>query len=308
LGFAFFIDHNTRNTLPSTFEVSTERPPVPNSIQRIRLGSGTPVPALGMGTWRMGERKRDRAREIDALKLGIERGMTLIDTAEMYADGGAERVVGEAIVGRRDEVFLVTKVYPHHATERGMVAACARSLDRLGTDRLDLYLLHWRGDVPLAQTVAGFETLRQAGSIRAWGVSNFDRSDMEELLRIPGAERCVANQVLYHLDCRGIEWDLLPFCRRRDIAVMAYSPFDEGRLLRKRRLKELAASLEISAAQLALAWLLAQDRVIAIPKAGDPKHVYDNLGALDVRLTQSLRAKIDDAFPPPSGPTALAMI
>jgi diketogulonate reductase-like aldo/keto reductase len=261
-----------------------------------------------MGTWRMGERRRERTREIDALKLGIELGMTCIDTAEMYADGGAEEVVGDAIARGRDEVFLVSKVYPHHATRRGTVAACERSLKRLRTDRLDLYLLHWRGDVPLAETVAGFEALRQAGRIRAWGVSNFDRSDMEELLRIPGGEHCAANQVLYNLGCRGIEWDLLPFCQRRNIAVMAYSPFDEGRLLRKRRLKDLAAHLKISAGQLALAWLLAQDQVIAIPKAGDKAHVHDNFGALAVRLPAALPLEIDKFFPPPSGPTALAMI
>ena len=281
---------------------------MPTPIRSVRLRSGAIVPALGMGTWRMGERRRERAREIDALRLGIELGMTLIDTAEMYADGGAERVVGEAVAGDRDRVFLVSKVYPHHATERGVVAACERSLERLDTDRLDLYLLHWRGDVPLAQTVAGFETLRQSGRIRAWGVSNFDRSDMEELLGIPGGNHCAANQVLYNLGCRGIEWDLLPYCRGRDIAVMAYSPFDEGRLLRKRRLKELAASLEISAPQLALAWLLAQQQVVAIPKAGAPTHVHDNFLAFDVRLSATLRAQVDDAFPPPSGPSALAMI
>jgi len=281
---------------------------MPTPIRSVRLRSGAIVPALGMGTWRMGERRRERAREIDALRLGIELGMTLIDTAEMYADGGAERVVGEAVAGDRDRVFLVSKVYPHHATERGVVAACERSLERLDTDRLDLYLLHWRGDVPLAQTVAGFETLRQSGRIRAWGVSNFDRSDMEELLGIPGGNHCAANQVLYNLGCRGIEWDLLPYCRGRDIAVMAYSPFDEGRLLRKRRLKELAASLEIDAPQLALAWLLAQQQVVAIPKAGAPTHVHDNFLAFDVRLSATLRAQVDDAFPPPSGPSALAMI
>jgi len=266
------------------------------------------MPALGMGTWRLGERKRERAGEVAALRLGIELGMTLIDTAEMYADGGSEEAVGEAIAGRRDEVFLVSKVYPHHATRRGVAAACSRSLKRLSTDHLDLYLLHWRGDIPLADTIAGFETLREEGSIRAWGVSNFDRSDMEELLGIPGGGHCAANQVLYNLGCRGIEWDLLPLCRRHGIAVMAYSPFDEGRLLRNRRLRALAERVSDTPAQLALAWLLAQDDVAAIPKASDPRHVHDNCSALDVTVPRALRAEIDGIFPPPSGPNALKMI
>ena len=266
------------------------------------------MPALGMGTWRMGERTRERAREVATLCVGIDLGMALIDTAEMYAEGGAEEVVGEAIAGRRDEVFLVSKVYPHNASRRGVVAACRRSLKRLSTDRLDLYLLHWRGDVPLAETIAGFETLREAGSIRAWGVSNFDRSDMEELLGIPGGGHCSANQVLYNLGCRGIEWDLLPLCRRHGIAVMAYSPFDEGRLLRNSKLNALAERAGVTPAQLALAWLLAQENVAAIPKASDPRHVHDNRSALDVRLPQELRAEIDRVFPPPSGPSALKMI
>jgi diketogulonate reductase-like aldo/keto reductase len=234
--------------------------------------------------------------------------MGLIDTAEMYGDGGAEEVVGEAIADRRDEVFLVSKVYPHHASERGVIAACKRSLKRLATDYLDLYLLHWRGEVPLAETIAGFETLREAGSIRAWGVSNFDRSDVEELLGIPGGGHCAANQVLYNLGRRGIEWDLLPLCRRQGIAVMAYSPFDEGRLLRSRRLRALAERAAVAPAQLALAWLLAQEQVIVIPKASAPEHVHDNRGALDLTLPQALRVEIDGIFPPPSGPSALEMI
>jgi diketogulonate reductase-like aldo/keto reductase len=281
---------------------------MPRSIPRVVLPSRVTMPALGMGTWRMGERPRERAREGAALRLGIDLGMSLIDTAEMYAEGGAEKVVGEAIAGRRDEVFLVSKVYPHNASRRGVVAACGRSLKRLSTDRLDLYLLHWRGDVPLAETIAGFETLREAGSIRAWGVSNFDRSDMEELLGIPGGGHCSANQVLYNLGCRGIEWDLLPLCRRHGIAVMAYSPFDEGRLLRNSKLNALAERAGVTPAQLALAWLLAQENVAAIPKASDPAHVHDNRSALDIRLPQALRAEIDRVFPPPSGPSALKMI
>ncbi len=266
------------------------------------------MPALGMGTWRMGERKRERASEVAALRLGIDLGMALIDTAEMYAEGEAEEVVGEAIAGRRDEAFLVSKVYPYNASRRGVVAACKRSLKRLSTDRLDLYLLHWRGDVPLAETIAGFESLRDAGSIRAWGVSNFDRSDMDELLGIPDGGHCAANQVLYNLGCRGTEWDLLPLCRRHSIAVMAYSPFDEGRLLRNSGLRALAKRAGFTPAQLALAWLLAQENVAAIPKASDPAHVHDNLSALDVTLPQALHAEIDRLFPPPSGPSTLKMI
>jgi diketogulonate reductase-like aldo/keto reductase len=266
------------------------------------------MPTLGMGTWRMGERARDRARELAALRLGLDLGMTLIDTAEMYADGEAERVVGEAIAGRRDQVFLVSKVLPHHASRRGVVAACERSLARLDTDRLDLYLLHWRGDITLSQTVAGFEQLRHDGRIRAWGVSNFDRRDMEELLALPSGARCVANQVLYHLDCRGIEWDLAPFCRRHGVAIMAYSPFDEGRLLRNRGLAQLARREGLTPAQLALAWLLARGNVAVIPKAGTAAHVHDNRRALEVELSPALSTEIDRGFPPPKRAGPLKMI
>ena len=256
----------------------------------------------------MGERASDRVREVAALRQGLDFGMTLIDTAEMYGEGGAERIIGEAIAGRRDEVFLVSKVYPHHASERGVVAACERSLSRLKTDHLDLYLLHWRGDIALAETVAGFEQLRAAGRIRDWGVSNFDRNDLEELLALPDGAHCAANQVLYHLDCRGIEWDLLPLCRRRHIAVMAYSPFNEGRLLRNRQLASLALRIGVGPAQIALAWLLAQPGVATIPKANDPAHVHDNFKALDVKLSSNVRAEIDRMFPPPSRATPLKMI
>jgi len=266
------------------------------------------MPALGMGTWRMGERASDRVREVAALRQGLDFGMTLIDTAEMYGDGGAEKLIGEAIAGRRDEVFLVSKVYPHHASRRGVVAACQRSLARLKTDHLDLYLLHWRGEIALAETVAGFEQLRAAGRIRDWGVSNFDRSDMEALLAVPDGAHCAANQLLYHLDCRGIEWDLLPLCRRQRIAVMAYSPFDEGRLLRKRRLVSLASRIGVTPAQVVLAWLIAQPDVATIPKANNPAHVHDNFKALDVKFSSGVRAEIDRIFPPPSRATALKMI
>jgi diketogulonate reductase-like aldo/keto reductase len=280
---------------------------MPASLPHLALRSGAAMPQLGMGTWHMGERQRARAQEVVALRQGLDAGLTLIDTAEMYGSGGAEEVVGEALAARRQDVFLVSKVYPHHGSRRGVINACRQSLQRLATDRLDLYLLHWRGDVPLADTVAGFEALRAEGSIRAWGVSNFDRGDMEELLALPGGEHCVANQVLYHLDCRGIEWDLLPLCRRHGIAIMAYSPLDEGRLLRERRLGELAASAGLSAAQLALAWLLAQ-QVAVIVKASDPAHVHDNRRAVDVSLGPDLLRRIEQAFPAPSGPGPLRMI
>ena len=277
-------------------------------LPHIALASGGRMPILGMGTWAMGERRGERAREIAALKLGIELGMTLIDTAEMYADGGAEEVVGEAIAGRRAEIFLVSKVYPHHASRRGATAACKQSLGRLGTDYLDLYLLHWRGDIPLAQTVAAFESLRADVKIRAWGVSNFDRGDMEELLSLAEGRHCAANQVLYHLGCRGIEWDLLPFCRHHGIAVMAYSPVGQGSLLKQRPLRGLARRIGITPAQLALAWLRSQSGVAAIPKAADSRHVRENRSAADTQLPESVVTELDRLFPPPSRATPLAML
>ena len=266
------------------------------------------MPALGLGTWMMGEHRRDRKKEVAAIALGLDLGMTLIDTAEMYADGGAEEVVGEAIAGRREQAFVVSKLYPHHASRRGVIAACKRSLKRLGTDRLDLYLLHWRGDIPLAETIDGFESLRRDGCIREWGVSNFDCADMEELLALPDGARCAANQVMYHLGCRGVEWDLLPFCREHQVAVMAYSPLGRGRLLRDRRLQVLAGELGASPAQIVLAWLLEQPGVCAIPKAASEAHVRDNRAAAGLRLPASVLKQLDNAFPSPSGPTSLAIL
>ena len=277
-------------------------------LPRISLPSGALMPVLGLGTWKMGERPREREREIAALQLGIDLGMTLIDTAEMYGDGGAEEIVGQAIEGQRDKVFLVSKVYPHNATRRGAIAACKRSLERLRTDYLDLYLLHWRGSVPLAQTVAAFEALVAEGRIRAWGVSNFDRSDMDELFSISDGRRCAANQVLYHLGLRGVEWDLLPFCRRHRIAVMAYSPVGQGKLLKQRALQLVARRLGITPAQLTLAWLLRQQGVAAIPKAARPEHVRENRAAAEIELDPSVLAELDRAFPPPTRATALAML
>ena len=281
---------------------------MPHPVPQITLASGAVLPALGLGTWRMGERRGERAHEIAALRLGIDLGMSLIDTAEMYGDGGAEVLVGEAIAGRRDEVFLVSKVYPQNASRRGAIAACERSLARLATDHLDLYLLHWRGRIALAETVAAFEALRASGKIRAWGVSNFDRADMEELFALPDGHRCAVNQVLYHLRCRGIEWDLLPLCRRRGTTVIAYSPLDEGRLLRDRRLATIAKRLGIKPATLALAWLLAQENVAAIPKASAPAHVRDNCAAVEVALSADVLDELKRAFPAPSGPSALRVI
>jgi diketogulonate reductase-like aldo/keto reductase len=281
---------------------------MPRPIPRIALPSGALIPVLGLGTWKMGEREREREREIAALQLGIDLGMTLIDTAEMYGDGAAEEIVGRAIEGQRGKVFLVSKVYPHNATRQGAIAACKRSLERLGTDYLDLYLLHWRGSVPLAQTVAAFEALRDDGLIRAWGVSNFDRSDMDELFAIPDGARCAANQVLYHLSSRGIEWDLLPFCRSHRIAVMAYSPIGQGKLLKQRPLQALARRLGITPAQLALAWVLRQPGVVAIPKAASAEHVRENRAAAEIELDAGVLAELDRSFPPPTHAMPLAML
>jgi len=249
--------------------------------------------------------------EITALRLGLDLGMTLIDTAEMYGEGAAEELIGEAIAGRRDEVFLVSKVYPHNATLRGTPAACERSLRRLKTDCLDLYLLHWRGAVPLAQTLSAFQALKKAGKIRDYGVSNFDMADMEEAWALPGGNEIVTNQVLYNLVHRGIEWDLLPWCGQEGIPIMAYSPVeqasDEQRgLLHHAALKQIASRHEATPAQVALAWLL-QKKVVVIPKAGNPEHVRENRAALDLTLTDKDLADLDAVFPPPQRKKSLAM-
>lgn len=277
-------------------------------MKTVRLPSGENVPALGLGTWMIGDDAQRRADEIAALRRGMDLGMSLIDTAEMYGEGASERLVGEAIAGRRDEVFLVSKVYPHNASREGTVSACERSLKRLGTDHLDLYLLHWRGQHPLAETVAAFEGLKAAGKIRYWGVSNLDAGDMTELMGVPGGSGVAANQVLYNLSRRGIEWDLLPLMQARGIPVMAYSPVEQARLLKDRRLAALAADHGVSVAQLALAFVLDRDGVIAIPKAGRAAHVEDNAGALDIVITGELRAALDALYPPPRRATSLEMI
>lgn len=272
-----------------------------------RLPDGTAIPALGQGTWHMGESSAARAREVAALQLGLDLGMTLIDTAEMYADGGAEEVVGEAIAGRRDGVFLVSKVYPHNASRRGAVAACERSLKRMRVGTIDLYLLHWRGSVPLNETVEAFEALRRAGKIRHWGVSNCDVDDLEELG--PALAECAIDQVLYSLEHRGAEFDLLPFCAQRGIPVMAYSPVGQGgKLLRHRALLEVAARHGVTPAQAALAWTLRDANVVSIPKAADPAHVRQNAAARHVALTEEDLAALDAAFAPPTSKRGLAML
>ncbi|HEY5209174.1 MAG TPA: aldo/keto reductase [Stellaceae bacterium] len=268
-------------------------------MRNLTLPDGTTIPALGLGTWGLGERDTRGADVMAALRLGLDLGMSLIDTAEMYADGGAEELVGAAIAGRRDGVFLVSKVYPHNAGGKKLAAACERSLKRLGTDRLDLYLLHWRGDVPLAETVAGFEALRDAGKILRWGVSNFDTGDMNALWRVPGGDACAANQVLYNLSRRGIEPELMPWCQTYHLPIMAYSPIEQGRILDDPTLIRIAAARGGSPARIALAWLLRQSDVIVIPKAADPAHVRDNRAALDLELSATELAALDRAFPRP---------
>src|ERR1700730_17948723 len=281
---------------------------VSSPVRTTLLPSGAAVPVLGQGTWHMAEEPRRRDQEIAALRFGIDLALTLIDTAEMYADGGAEELVGEAIAGRRHEVFLVSKVLPSHATRRGTIAACERSLRRLATDRLDLYLLHWREKVPLEETVEAFHSLSRAGKIRYWGVSNFDLSDMQELVEVPGGDAVQTNQVLYNLTRRGIEYDLLPWCRQRALPIMAYSPIEQGRLLGHSTLQLIADQHDATPAQIALAWVLRQEGVIAIPRASKPEHVEENRAALGIRLTQNDLELLDRAFPPPTKPVPLEML
>ncbi len=277
-------------------------------MRSVALPSGGEMPVLGQGTWRMGEDKRRRDEEVAALRLGIELGMTMIDTAEMYGNGGAEVIVGEAMAGRRDEIFLVSKVLPQNASRKGTIAACERSLRHLKTDRIDLYLLHWRGDIPLDETVEAFGTLVQAGKIAHWGVSNFDISDMAELSDLREGKACATNQVLYSLTRRGIEFDLLPWSRKRHVPITAYSPIEQGRILGRRELRMIADRHGVTPAQVALAWVMQQDGVVAIPKASNPAHVRDNLAALDLQLTAADNAELDAAFPPPTRSRPLEML
>jgi diketogulonate reductase-like aldo/keto reductase len=273
---------------------------------RIELAPGLSVPALGQGTWAMGERADRRQAEIAALQAGIELGLTLIDTAEMYAEGAAETVTGAAIAGRRDQVTLVSKVYPHNATRDGTIRACERSLSRLGTDRLDLYLLHWRGAVPFAETIEAMERLVRDGKIGHYGVSNFDTDDLEAWERAGG--RAASNQILYNPMRRGPEFDLLPWCRTRNLSIMAYSPLEQGRLLAAPALAAIARRHGATPAAVGLAWLMRQDRVMAIPKAAAPGHIAANRRALDLVLTEADLAEIDAAFPAPMRKTPLAML
>jgi diketogulonate reductase-like aldo/keto reductase len=277
-------------------------------LPMVTLPGGERVPGLGQGTWHMGENRRRMTEEAAAVRLGIELGMTLIDTAEMYGSGGAEEMVARAAEGLRDDLFIVSKVYPHNASRAGVVAACERSLERLRTDRIDLYLLHWRGSIPLAETIEGFERLMREGKIRYYGVSNFDRADMAEWVALRGGESVAADQVLYNLSRRGPEWDLLPWCRERGIAIMAYTPLGQGSLLRDRTLTGIARRRSATPAQVALAWLLRQEGTIVIPKAARPEHMRENRGALDVALTEEDLATLDRAFPPPKGRSSLGML
>ena len=279
----------------------------------VQFPDGTTVPAIGQGTWYMGERNSDLRAEVQALQQGLDAGMTLIDTAEMYADGGAERVVGEAIAGRRDAAFLVSKVYPHHAGGAKAIAACEQSLKRLKTECIDLYLLHWRGSIPLHDTVAAMETLQASGKIRRWGVSNLDTDDMQALWKIPGGQACMTNQVLYHSAARGIEFDLLPWCEEHSVPVMAYCPLAQAGKLRHDVLtsavmQDIASARGVSSSQVALAWVTRTGNVIAIPKAVQPQHVKDNAAALTLSLTEDEIARIDAAFPAPNHKTPLDMV
>lgn len=261
-----------------------------------------------MGTWRMGESTKQQASELEALRYGLDHGLSLIDTAEMYGEGGAEEVIADAIAPHRSKVFLVSKVYPHNASRKGAIAACERSLKRLKTDYLDLYLLHWRGSVPLAETLAAFQELQQAGKIRSYGVSNFDVEDMQEAWRLSGGQAIATNQVLYNLMRRGVEWDVLPWCRQHQVPIMAYSPIEQGRLLQKPALKAIAEQRGVSTAQVAIAWLLHQPDVIVIPKASRMEHIDENLAALNLTLTSAELDALDAAFPSPQGPMPLAVL
>ncbi|HEV8029978.1 MAG TPA: aldo/keto reductase [Stellaceae bacterium] len=279
-----------------------------DTLPQVTLPDGEKVPAFGQGTWHMGEDRRRAKEEAAAIRLGIELGLTLIDTAEMYGNGAAEEIVAEASRGLRDRLFIVSKVLPYNASRNGVIEACERSLKRLKTDHIDLYLLHWRGSVPLTDTLAGFGRLLRDGKIRHHGVSNFDVDDMQEWVELAGGDKVAANQILYNLTRRGPEFELIPWCRERKIAIMAYTPIEQGRMLRHKALAEIAARHGVTPAQVALAWLLRQDGMIVIPKASKEEHVRENRGALNVKLTADDLAAFDRAFPPPKGRTSLGML
>ena len=277
-------------------------------MKQVTLPGGEAIPALGLGTWKMGEDAARFDQEVATLKAGIEHGIRLIDTAEMYAEGGAEKVVAAAVRGQRDGLTIVSKVYPHNASYDGVLAACERSLQRLDTDRIDIYLLHWRGQVPLEETVSGFERLKAQGKIRHWGVSNLDTSDMQELYDCSNGENCATNQLLFNLGERGIEWDLKPLLDGAGVPVMAYCPLGEGRLLRDATLAVLAERHNVTPASIALAWLLSRPQTIAIPKTARPERIEPIMAALDVTLDAEDLALLDDEFPPPDGPNSLAIV
>ena len=263
------------------------------------------MPAFGLGTWRMGESGRMRQAEVDALRLGLDLGVRLIDTAEMYGSGEAERIVADALEGRRDEVFLVSKVLPHNASRAGTLAAAERSLKRLRTDRMDLYLLHWEGSHPVQDTLDAFLRLREQGKIRHYGVSNYDTATLEEAWAVPGGEDIAADQVLYNLERRAVEWDLLPWCQERQVAIMAYSPLEQGRLRRRRALDDVARRHGVTPTQVALAWTLRLPGVVTIPKATRPEHVREDVAAQELVLGDEDLAALDGAFPPPAGAAPL---
>jgi len=276
----------------------------------VALPDGETIPILGFGTWGLAEQPRKHAEEIATVQMAVDLGMTVIDTAEMYGEGAAERLVGEALGHRRTEIFLATKVLPQHATRRGTISACEASLGRLRTDRIDLYLLHWRGTVPLEETLEAFDQLRRQGKIRHWGVSNFDVDDMEELepLTATRSSAAATNQVLYNLTRRGIEYGLLPWCRTRGIPIMAYSPLEQGKITKSRALQGVADRLGATVAQVAMAWVLRQEGVMAIPKASSLNHLRENRGALDLKLTREDLDELDQAFAPPRRRKPLEMI
>jgi diketogulonate reductase-like aldo/keto reductase len=276
-------------------------------MRYVELNTGERVPSLGVGTWRMGENRARKRDEIEVLKLALDLGLKLIDTAEMYGEGEAEAVVGEAVAGRRDEVFIVSKIYPHNASSKLAALACENSLKRLRTDRIDLYLLHWRGSHPVAETVSAFERLKQQGKIRHWGVSNFDVADMKELGAVAARPGCAANQVLYNLEERGIEWRLLPDCQKSKIAVMAYCPLGQGRLVEDKALLSIARKHSVTPAAIALAWVLRQPGVIAIPKTSHSNRMRENAAAADLELEPDDLAALDKAYAPPIRKRPLAM-
>jgi diketogulonate reductase-like aldo/keto reductase len=278
------------------------------TLRAVALPNGATMPALGMGTWYLGEAPARHATELAALRTGLEIGLTLIDTAEMYGDGAAETLVAEAIAGRRDEVFLVSKVLPGHASLRGTIAACEASLRRLGTDHLDMYLLHWRGRFPLAETLEAFEALVRSGLIGCWGVSNFDAPDMAELVAVPGGERVVTDQVLYNLARRGPEYDLIPWCREFGMPLMGYSPVDHGRLLEHAAVRDMATAKGVTPAQLAIAWVLRLPDVCVVAKASTRAHVIENRAAMEIGFSQAELDQLDAIFPPPFRKVALEMI